>query len=58
MRLMFHKKELHGHWFRDGEDTAGYTEKRPPYANYVFDDGLGDWVQAETADEAEGGEGG
>jgi len=55
MGLMFHKKELHGHWFREGDDTAGYTEKRPPYANYVFDEGLGDWVLSEVAeDEAEG----
>jgi hypothetical protein len=44
MKLMFNKTELYGHWFRDDEDTDGFTEKVPPYTGYIFDDDLNDWI--------------
>ena len=45
MKLMFHKQELYGHWFRDKEDTAGHTEKIPPYANSIWDEEINEWVE-------------
>jgi len=47
MILKFDKKTLEGHWFMDGEDSTGWTEKVPPYTNYVFDEESGEWVRAE-----------
>jgi len=55
MTLMFNKETLEGHWFKAGEDSTGWTERVPPYTNYVFDEGLGDWVLSEIVeDEVEG----
>ena len=51
MILMFDNKTLEGHWFMDGEDSTGWTEKVPPYANYVFDDELNDWVLPEREED-------
>ena len=51
MILMFNKKTLEGHWFTKNEDSTGYTEKIPPYANYVWDEGLEEWVLPERAED-------
>jgi len=51
MILMFNKTTFEGHWFRDGEDAAGWTEKVPPGTAHAFDEGLGDWVRAEPEPE-------
>ena len=49
MILMFNKETLEGRWFRDiefpePEDTTGYTEKVPPYSNYIWNEELNEWV--------------
>jgi len=44
MKLMFHKQELYGHWFRGNEDSTGYTDKMPPDAAHEWDEALNDWV--------------
>jgi len=56
MILMFNKKTLEGHWFKNGESSEGYTEKVPPFTNYVFDENKNEWVLPERIienDEAE-----
>jgi len=44
MKLMFDKTTFEGHWFSDGEDTAGYTEKVPPHAGVKWNEELNEWV--------------
>jgi len=56
MILMFNRETLEGKWFRDTEldgpeDTTGYTEKKPPYANYLWNEALGEWVLPEKVPE-------
>ena len=48
MKLMFNKISLEPKWFHDVEyensdDTTGYTEKIPPYSNYVFNEETNEW---------------
>jgi len=56
MKLMFNKTTLEGHWFKDGENTDGYTELAPPHAGAVFDEDASEWVvkAEETAEESGG----
>jgi len=44
MKLMFNKTDFEGHWFQDGEDTTGYTEKVPPDAGHVWDETQQEWI--------------
>jgi len=53
MKLMFHKQELYGHWFRDNEDSTGYTDKIPPDAAHEWDEELNEWVLPEVEEEVE-----
>ena len=43
--LMFHKIEHYSSWFRDGEDTTGFTEKVPPHTKVIFNEDLQEWEQ-------------
>ena len=48
MKLMFNKLTLEPKWFHDveyenPEDTTGYTDKIPPFSNYVFNEKLNKW---------------
>jgi len=45
--LMFSKTELIGKYFRNNEDTTGFTDKIPPNTNYKWDDENDDWVPVE-----------
>jgi hypothetical protein len=58
MKLMFNKTEYYGHWFKDDENTEGFTEKIPLNTGYIFDEELNDWIlkpvseiEQETLDE-------
>ena len=44
MKLMFHKQELYGHWFRNKEDTTGFTSKAPPHIGVEWCEELNEWV--------------
>jgi len=47
MRIMFHKKDLYGMWFDDGETSDMFTEKIPPDAAHVWDEESGEWALPE-----------
>jgi hypothetical protein len=53
MKLMFNKTDYNGHWFEDGENPDGFTEKVPPNTGYMFDDDVDEWVP-KPIPEAEG----
>ena len=45
MTFMFDKKTLEGRWFcTETEDTEGYTEKAPPFSNYLWDEERDEWL--------------
>ena len=47
MKLMFNIITFEGHWFDDGEDTTGYTDKIPPDTAHIWNEELGEWVFSE-----------
>ena len=58
MKLMFCKENREGRFFRDTEETTGYTEKAPPDTMHVWDEEAGDWVYHETPEPDPSDEGG
>ena len=59
MKLMYHKTELYCKWFHEDEcepiqdeiDCINeFTEKVPPYANYVWNQELNEWELPEIID--------
>ena len=56
MKAMFHKKELYGQWFQNDEKDVGFTEKTPPDAAHVWDEGQDEWVLPDKGAETENGE--
>ena len=56
MKYLYHKNLLYGKWvhdeckpsdFSEGENPSDFTEKIPPHAGVVFDEGTGEWVVKE-----------
>ena len=43
-KLMFHKTELYGKWFREKEIDNDFTEKVPQHTNQMWDEESNDWV--------------
>ena len=42
-KLMFNKIDHHGEWFREDEDTTGFTEKIPPHTGVAFNEKTRMW---------------
>jgi hypothetical protein len=44
MKLLFHKTEYYGHWFKDDENPENFTEKIPPDTGHIFDEEVNEWA--------------